>query len=157
MRRVRNNKKFIDFPVAQEVDTTVYRKTPSKDLTQIHCSNDMYKFISVSWEGIDHVETMKAVFMNRSNKVLGVKTVATGGIDTVIVDVRIIFQAALLCNATSLILVHNHPSGGLRPSDGDGNITRKVREAGVVMNIKLLDHLIISDEGYYSFADQGML
>lgn len=147
----------MDFPVAQEVDTNVYRKIPSNEMHQINSSKSVVDFVRPNWECLDYVETMKAVYMNRSNKIIGTKIISTGGIESVLVDVRVVFQAALLCNASSLILVHNHPSGNLIPSDGDIRITRKVKEAGLIMDIKLLDHIIISDVGFYSFADEGQL
>jgi DNA repair protein RadC len=159
MKRVRKPKRIEipDYFTFQDVDTNVYRKIPASEMTQITCSSDIVDFVRPNWSGINHTETMKAVFLSRSNKIVGTKIISTGGISSVLVDVRVIFQAALLCNATSLILVHNHPSGETVPSDHDNIITRKVKDAGIVLDIKLLDHLIITDTKYYSFADNGML
>ncbi len=83
--------------------------------------------------------------------------VSKGGISGTVTDVRIILQAALKSNASGLIICHNHPSGNLNPSESDTKITQKIKEAGNVMDIQLLDHLIINDEDYYSFADNGLL
>jgi DNA repair protein RadC len=96
--------------------------------------------------------------MNRSNSVLGLLPVSKGGISGTVTDVRIILQAALKSNASGLIVCHNHPSGNLNPSESDSRITQKLKEAGNIMDIQLLDHLIISPENdYYSFADNGLL
>lgn len=80
-----------------------------------------------------------------------------GGISNTIVDPRIIFLKALEVQATSLVLCHNHPSGSLRPSRADEELTGKLKKAGLLLDIKVVDHLIVSDEGYYSFADDGMM
>jgi DNA repair protein RadC len=96
--------------------------------------------------------------MNRSNAVLGILSVSKGGISGTVTDVRIIFQAAIKANASGIIVCHNHPSGNAYPSESDRKITQKIKEAGNLMDIQLLDHLIIlSVEGYYSFADDGVL
>jgi DNA repair protein RadC len=84
-------------------------------------------------------------------------SVSLGGISGTVTDVRIILQAALKANASGLLVCHNHPSGNLNPSDSDTTITRKIKEAGNLMDIQLLDHLILSSEDFYSFADNGLL
>lgn len=106
---------------------------------------------------IEFFEQFKILLLNQSNKVLGIYEVSSGGISGTVVDLRMIFAAALKANAVSLIMVHNHPSGQTRPSEADKQITRKVKEAGSILDIKLLDHLIITPESYYSFADEGAL
>ena len=88
---------------------------------------------------------------------LGIYEVFSGGISGTVVDLRLIFAAALKANAVSLIMIHNHPSGQIKPSEADKQITRKVKEAGGILDIALLDHLIITPETYYSFADDGAL
>ena len=96
--------------------------------------------------------------MNRSNAVLGILSVSKGGISGTVTDIRLIFQGALKTNASGIIVCHNHPSGNLNLSESDKKITQKIREAGMLMDIQLLDHLIILPvEGYYSFADEGIL
>lgn len=97
------------------------------------------------------------LFLNRANKVLGYYLISVGGITGTVVDTRSIFQTALKANACSIILAHNHPSGNPLPSDADKLITRKLKEAGEVLDINLLDHLILLPEGYTSMADEGML
>lgn len=88
---------------------------------------------------------------------LGIYEVSTGGITSTIVDLRLLFTAALKANATALIMLHNHPSGKTRPSAADKRITKKVKEAGIILDIEVVDHLIISPESYYSFADNGII
>jgi len=95
--------------------------------------------------------------LSNNNKVLGVLEASTGGITGTIVDLRIIFSALLKANVTAFIIVHNHPSGKLAPSDADRQITRKIKEASKLLDIALLDHLIITEESYYSFTDEGIL
>ena len=102
-------------------------------------------------------EEVKILLLNRSNKVLGIYSLAKGGITSCVVDVRIILSVALKSLATGLILVHNHPSGNLKPSNEDIKITNRLKEACKLLEIVLLDHLIISKDNYFSFADEGIL
>lgn len=96
--------------------------------------------------------------LSNNNKVLGVLETSSGGITGTIVDLRIIFSALLKANAVEFLIIHNHPSGKLAPYDVDRQITRKIKEASkILLNIILLDHLIITQEGYYSFAGEGIL
>ncbi len=97
------------------------------------------------------------MLLNRANKVLGVMNVSDGGITGTIVDVKLILQAAILGNASGLIISHNHPSGILSASVQDDFITRQLKKACEVMDIALLDHVIVTPESYYSYADEGRL
>ena len=94
---------------------------------------------------------------NQANQILGYTLISEGGITETCADVRLIMQAALLTNSVALILAHNHPSGNLKPSRQDMEITKQVRETAQIMRIRVLDHIILSDTEYYSFADEGML
>ena len=96
------------------------------------------------------------IYMNNSNKVISKSQLSKGGITGTLVDVRIVFKTALEMGATALILCHNHPSGTLIPSDADKQITRKLKLAGDSLEIKVLDHLIVTETSYYSFADEGI-
>jgi DNA repair protein RadC len=96
------------------------------------------------------------LFLNNSNKVMGKSQLSKGGITGTVVDVRLIFKMALEKGATSLILCHNHPSGALQPSEADKEITRKIKRAGESLDVKVLDHLIITETKYYSFVDEGI-
>jgi len=96
------------------------------------------------------------IYMNNSNKVIAKSQLSKGGITGTLVDVRIVFKTALEMGATALILCHNHPSGTLIPSDADKHITRKLKLAGDSLEIKVLDHLIVTETSYFSFADEGI-
>ena len=139
----------------------IYRsKIPASKRQKISSSRDAYDLLLKNWnlDTIEHCEEFKILLMNRSNAVLGIMAVSKGGISGTVTDVRIILQAALKSNASGLICCHNHPSGNITPSASDTTITKKIKEAGNVMDIQLLDHIIISaEDSYYSFADEGLL
>lgn len=103
-------------------------------------------------------EQFMVMYLNRANRVLGIYPLSKGGITGTVADIRIILSVALKIAATSIILAHNHPSGSLRPSGVDVELTHKVTEAAKLMDIKVIDHIILSAEGsYYSFGDEGMI
>ena len=102
-------------------------------------------------------ELFAVIFLNQSNKVTHFEIISQGGITGTVADPRIILKKALEKNAVSLILCHNHPSRSLKPSKADQELTNKIKEAAKFFDIKILDHLIVSDEGYYSFADEGLI
>ncbi len=102
-------------------------------------------------------EEFWAIFLNQSNKIIHVAQLTQGGISQSIVDVRILFKTALEHFSTGIIIAHNHPSGNLKPSREDIDITQKVKEAGKLLTIQLLDHLIITQNSYFSFSDEGLL
>lgn len=132
-------------------------KQKIKPTTKLVSSEDCYQFfLSTYDEGeIDYRESFRVVYLNSSLKVVGWMTVATGGITEVLVDPRIVLQGALLTNATLLIACHNHPSGSVRPSKDDDRLTERLKKACEVMNIKMLDHLVITEDSYYSYNDEG--
>ena len=146
------------FGQVSELKLSYNPKTRPSDRKEVTSSREAYEIISENWEGIEHHETFKVLTLNRGNKVLGIAKISMGGVDSTVVDPKIIMQYALLCNASSIILAHNHPSGRLFPSDSDIRLTDKIRRAAEVLDMKVLDHLIISSEDrYYSFADEGKL
>lgn len=110
-----------------------------------------------NWKEIEMLEEVKVIFLNRNNIVIGIYNLAKGGISQCTVDIRIILAVALKSLSTSIILVHNHPSGNLQPSQSDKEITQNLKEACKMVQIALIDHLIITKENYYSFADEGIL
>jgi DNA repair protein RadC len=123
---------------------------------QISSSKDAYQILKLHLADL-RTEEFWAVFLNQSNKVIHLAQLTQGGINQSIVDIRIVFKTALEHFATGIIISHNHPSGNLKPSTEDIDITKKVKEAGNLMNIQLLDHLIITQNSYLSFADEGIL
>lgn len=154
-------KKFIAEVLSNvaEVELVYKSKVKASDRPGIATSKDAYDVLQAIWEEgkMDLVEQFKVLFLNRANKVLCVYNVSSGGITGTVADPRLIYSAALKVNAVSLVLSHNHPSGSLKPSRQDEELTQKIKCAGSFLDIKVLDHLIISSEGYYSFADEGLL
>jgi DNA repair protein RadC len=106
----------------------------------------------------DHLhEVFAVIFLNRAGKINHFEIISQGGMTGTVADPRLILKKALEENAVSIILAHNHPSGNLQPSKADEELTIKIREAAKYFDIKLLDHIIVSEQGYFSFADQGLV
>lgn len=126
---------------------------------QVTNSQIIFEVILKHWnlDIIEFQEEVKVMLLNRANIILGIYEMSKGGISGTVVDIRIILGVALKCNSSSIVIVHNHPSGKLVASEADKAITRRLKEACTLLEITLLDHLIISREGYYSFADSGIL
>jgi DNA repair protein RadC len=123
---------------------------------QIRSSKDVADIFQPLLSDLVH-EEFWILFLNRSNKVINRMKLSQGGISGTVTDVRLVMKEAIECLASGIIVCHNHPSGNLNPSESDSKITQKIKEAGNMMDIQLLDHLIISDKDYYSFADNGLL
>ncbi len=145
--------------IASEVELIYKSKVKASQRPQITSSYSAYQIALKAWDSnkIELLEQFKVLMLSNNNKVLGVLEASSGGITGTIVDLRIIFSALLKANAVGFLIVHNHPSGKLTPSDADRQITRKIKEASKILDITLLDHLIITQESYYSFADEGIL
>jgi len=127
-----------------------------KELNQIRRSSDAKDLILPYFIDLTHEEFF-CIFLNRANKVIKIEQISKGGISGTVTDVRILLKTAVLNTASGLIVAHNHPSGNLNPSESDNKITAKIKEAGNLLDIQLLDHLIICNSDYYSFADNGLL
>ncbi len=133
------------------------RKLSEADETsQIKCSGDVAEIFRPILADLAH-EEFWILFLNRSNRVINRMKLSQGGISGTVTDVRIIMKKAVECLASGIIVCHNHPSGNINPSESDSKITNKIKEAGNLMDIQLLDHLIISGRNYFSFADNGLL
>lgn len=130
--------------------------TSIKDKPKIKSSNDAFQCLNGVMADLNY-EVFKILILNRNNQVTKVETISTGGIAGTVVDPKIIFKRALDMHASSIILCHNHPSGNLMPSQADIDITKKLVAAGKTLEIKVLDHLIVSEKGYYSFLDEGLI
>lgn len=146
----------IDYKVG-EVELSY--KTKFKNIYKVVSSEDAYKYLLPTYKKgtICYKEYFKVLFLNQASQVLGYTLISEGGITDTTVDVRVILQAALLTNSVALVLAHNHPSGNLKPSQEDIKITKQVKDAAQLMRIAVIDHLILTDAGYYSFADEGQL
>lgn len=132
---------------------------PDKKREKITSGEKAYEVLYNSWNkgSLELQEEFKILFLNRANEVLGIYELSKGGIAGTVVDIRLIFSVALKCNAVGIILAHNHPSGTLKPSDADINLTRKIKKCSEFMDITLLDHIIVTKYGYYSFSNDGIL
>ena len=142
-----------------EIEVSYRPKFKASERPQITCSKDIYEIFYNNWNlnKLEYVEQFKMLLLNRGNKVIGIYEVSTGGVAGTIADPKLIFSASLKCNATGIILAHNHPSGNLRPSQADIHLTKKIKSGGEILDIAVLDHLIVTAEGYYSFADEGLM
>lgn len=130
--------------------------TEVQDVVQIKCSKDVSDIFQPLLSDLAH-EEFWILFLNRSNKVINRMKLSQGGLSGTVTDVRIVMKKAIEYLASGIIICHNHPSGNLNPSDSDNKITQKIKEAGILMDIQLLDHLIIAEKDYFSFADNGLL
>jgi DNA repair protein RadC len=140
-----------------EISISYSSKVKASERMRIRCSQDGEKIMRSIWSGMEHHETFIILCLNRANQLLGYHEVSRGGISGTITDIRIIFQVAVKSNASAIILSHNHPSGNLQPSDADKQITTKIVEAGKLFDISVLDHVILSEDSYFSFADENLL
>ena len=161
MKNITPAQQLIDFLHVAEVTLTYVTKVKPSDRLTVKCSRDAQKIFFDSWNQstIEQKETFKMLLMNRANKVLGITTISEGGLSGTVTDVRLIFQYALKACACGIIIAHNHPSGNSNPSESDLKITQKIKEAGNLLDIQLLDHIILTPEMdlYRSFADEGQL
>jgi len=126
------------------------------DKIKITCSNDIYELMKPELLDIPK-EEFWTILLNRANRLIKKEQVSSGGISGTVADPKVIFKSALDHYASSIILIHNHPSGNLKPSQADINLTNKMKEAGKLLEIPVLDHIIFGDENYLSFADEGLL
>ena len=143
-----------------EVDLVYKTRIKTSERPKINDSKDVADIMFNNWnpDTIEHIEEFKILLLNCANKVLGIKNVSKGGISGTVTDVRIIMQTAIKTNASGIIACHNHPSGNLNPSEADTKITKKIKDAGSIIDIQLLDHVIITpDKDYFSFADNGLI
>jgi DNA repair protein RadC len=149
----------IPIPQVSEIHLTYKSKVKASDRPKITNSFDSYEIFKAHWsDQIGFIEEFYMLLLDRSHRVMGRYLVSQGGLAGTVVDAKVIFAAALKCRASCILLAHNHPSGNLRPSQADLNITKKLVQVGKLLDLPVLDHLILSpDGGYTSFADEGMM
>ena len=142
-----------------EIELVYNNVVKSSQRPKISCAEDARDVLMQNWnmKRIDFVEEFKIVLLNQGSRVLGITTISTGGLTSTTADVRLIFAAALKGSATGIILAHNHPSGQLKASQADKIITSQMVEAGKILNIEVVDHLIVTSEGFLSFSKEGLL
>lgn len=142
-----------------EVQVKYRGKVSTSDRPIINGSQSAEEVLRANWsENMALFEEFNVLFLNRANYVKGILRLSRGGITGTVADIRILFAVALKGLATGIIIAHNHPSGSLKPSSQDVDLTRKLKQAGQFLDITLLDHIIlVPNSGYYSFADEGMI
>jgi DNA repair protein RadC len=148
-----------DIFTISEIQVSYHPKVTATKRPKLSTSHDSYKyFLDIfNKDTIKLKEECIALFLNRANRVLGCYRISSGGITGTVVDIRIVLSIALKCLACAIIIAHNHPSGEIKPSQADVELTRRLKESGKLMDVSLLDHLVITSERYFSFADEGLL
>lgn len=150
---------MLDLFKLAEVELVYKSHVPADNRPTISSSKDAFHILYENWnkDKLELLEEAKMLLLNRRGGVLGIYNLSSGGLSATIVDSRLVYMAALKANAHSIILSHNHPSGMLSPSEQDLRLTNNIYKAGEIIGVQLLDHIIISNQGYYSFADEGKL
>jgi len=142
--------------IAAALELGIRKDAAFKKKEVILKSSDIADFLRVKLQHKKH-EVFAVIFLNRANKINHYEVISEGGITGTVADPRIILKKALAHDAVNLILCHNHPSGSIKPSRADEELTKKISDAANYLDIKVLDHIIVSEEGYYSFADEGII
>jgi DNA repair protein RadC len=141
-----------------EIEVSYRTKVKASERRKITSSKDAESIFREIWSSsMEFKEEFYIILLNRANQVLGWYKVSEGGMSGTVVDPKLIFSIALKGLSSSLILAHNHPSSNLKPSNEDINLTKRLKEAGALLEIPVLDHLILTTDGYYSFGDEGMM
>jgi DNA repair protein RadC len=150
---------FPEWTRVAEVELVYKTKVKASERPKIDSVRDSYKLLKEFWNEntIEMQEEFKVMLLNRGNRVIGIYEMSAGGITGTVADPRLILAAAIKSLAVSIILSHNHPSGNLKPSRADEELTQKIKCAASYHDIDVIDHIIITSEGYYSFADEGIL
>ena len=148
-----------DWNMVSEVELIYRSKIKASQRPKICRSREAYELLLKHWDQdkIELMEQFKVIFLNRGNRVMGIYDTSTGGVTGTVADPRLIFTAALKLNASILILAHNHPSGNLNPSEADKSITTKIAAAAKFLDLQVNDHIIVTTESYFSFADEGLV
>lgn len=140
-------------------EITLKYKTGEIKKSKITSSTEAYHLLLEMYDNdtLEYTESFIVIYLNRANNSIGWQRMSSGGTAGTIIDVKVLMTTALKCNAHGIILSHNHPSGNLRPSDQDLSVTKKLVKAGEFLEIKILDHIIVTAGGYYSFQDEGII
>lgn len=150
---------FPEWTRVAEVELVYKTTVKPSQRPKINSVKDCYELLKELWNEntIEMQEEFKVMLLNRGNKVIGVYEASSGGLTGTVADPRLILAAAIKSLAVSIILSHNHPSGNLKPSRADEEMTQKIKVAASYHDIRVIDHIIITSEGYYSFANEGLL
>lgn len=146
------------FKVA-EVSISYTPNYKASERPQISTSQEAYEVFIAHWSlgKTELIEEFKMLLLNRRNRVLGVANISTGGVSATLADPKVIFATALKSGASGIILCHNHPSEELQPGKADIDLTHKLQQGGRILDIEVLDHLIVSKDNFYMFADEGII
>ncbi|WP_299111457.1 JAB domain-containing protein [uncultured Winogradskyella sp.] len=141
-----------------EIALTYKRKVKASDRPKVSCSKDAEKLFRENWNDltINLFEEFKILLLDRNNSCMGIVPISSGGVSGTLVDAKLVFASALKTRACGLILGHNHPSGNLNPSESDISLTKRLVQGASYLDLKILDHLILSDCDYNSFADNNI-
>jgi len=136
-----------------------YIPTPKGERTKVFNSQNAYYELLKNWnkDTIELYEEFKIMLLNRANEILGIHTLSKGGMTACVVDLKLLFAVAIKSASSNIILVHNHPSGSLRPSEADRRLYEKVKKASEYLDIQVLDNMIITKNDFYSFADRDLM
>ena len=150
---------MFDINKVSEIKVTYSPKIKASERPKITSPDMARDILRTSWkEGeMTFVESFKILLLNRNNKVLGVSVISQGGISGTVADPKVIFSTALKACSSNIILCHNHPSGNEKPSQADLNLTKKLVEASKLLDITILDHVILTEESFFSFANEGLI
>ena len=142
-----------------EIKRTYTRKVKAEERPKICSSQDAHSLFLTNWDDmtINLYEEFKILLLDRNNRCMGIVPISKGGISSTVVDAKLLFAAALKARACAIILGHNHPSGNLKASVQDKSLTEKLSKAGQILDIPILDHIILADDDYLSFADESIL
>lgn len=134
-------------------------KIKDSDRHKVTSSQDAADAFRLKWKKgqLQYREHFKLILLDRGNRILGIHTLSSGGISGTCVDPKLLFAVALKANSSGIILCHSHPSGNLKPSQADLQLTRKLKEGGKLLDLPILDHIILTKDAYFSFADEGIL
>lgn len=146
-------------PQVAEIELVYRHRLPAKEHPRITQPEDAYQVLRTLWDEdkLCLVEQFRILLLDRSNRVMGSTLISTGGTSSTVVDAKLIFVTALKCKASALILAHNHPSGALQASQADIQLTHTLKQAGKWLDLPVLDHVIVTAEGFFSFALEGLL
>lgn len=149
----------IDLFKISEIELTYKRKVKANDRPKVSCSQDAYKLFRENWDDltINLMEEFKILLLDRNNHCMGIVPISKGGVSGTVVDPKLVFSSALKARACSMILGHNHPSGNTTPSQADKSLTEKLVKGGKFLDLSVLDHIIVTDENYSSFADMALI
>lgn len=148
-----------DWNMVSEIELVYKSKAKPSQRLQLKRVTDVFEFLQQNWDEnkIELLEQFKVILMNRNHRVLGIYEASTGGVAGTVADSKLIFTVALKMNASNLIIAHNHPSGNLEPSEADKRLTQKIKEAAFFLDMRLLDHIIVTMEDCFSFANEWLL